>query len=63
MENFEFNDTLSWLEIALNNQRYLIKNGESQKFPCSNEQEKEISLKAINGFFQIMKEYYNLHNF
>ena len=59
MENFKHNETLQWLETALMNQRFLIENGESRKFPCSNEQEKEISLKAIDGFFQIMMEYYN----
>lgn len=50
-------DAVEWLTIALLNQKDLIINGESHKFACETEEEKRVSLIAIEGFRKMLEEY------
>lgn len=50
-------NAVEWLTVALLNQKYLISNGESHKFACQTEEEKRISLIAIEGFMKLLEDY------
>jgi hypothetical protein len=50
-------NAVEWLKVALENQKDNIIHGYSKKFPCETEEEKRISLIAIDGFMKLLEEY------
>ncbi|MGN5650682.1 hypothetical protein [Bacillus sp. Brlt_9] len=50
------NNEIHWLKSSLMIQIHRVRQGESERFPCNTDFEKEASLKAIRGFQKLIDE-------
>jgi hypothetical protein len=50
------NNELHWLKSSLMIQIHKVRGGDSKRFPCSTELEKESSLQAIKSFQRLIDE-------